>query len=70
MKRLPRGRNVILCQSREKAQTPCRNDRAIWEIRDQVVRGRNRAALRQLLGENYRRVLTSDRHKVYDHLAE
>jgi hypothetical protein len=23
--------------SREKAQTPCRNDRAIWEIRDQSV---------------------------------
>jgi NAD(P)-dependent dehydrogenase (short-subunit alcohol dehydrogenase family) len=32
--------------------------------------GRNRAALRQLLGEGYRRVLTSDRHKVYDHLAQ
>jgi hypothetical protein len=36
----------------------------------QIVRGRNRDALRQLLGEDYRRVLTSDRHKVYDHLAE
>jgi transposase len=35
----------------------------------QIARGRNRAALRQLLGEGYRRVLTSDRHKVYDHLA-
>jgi transposase len=36
----------------------------------QIVRGRNRDALRKLLGEGYRRVLTSDRHKVYDHLAE
>jgi transposase len=36
----------------------------------QIVTGRNRDALRQLLGEGYRRVLTSDRHKIYDHLAE
>jgi len=36
----------------------------------QIVRGRHRDALRQLLGEGYRRVLTSDRYKVYDHLAE
>jgi len=36
----------------------------------QIVTGRNRDALRALLGEGYRRVLTSDRHKVYDHLAE
>jgi transposase len=35
----------------------------------QIVTGRNRDALRALLGEGYRRVLTSDRHKVYDHLA-
>jgi transposase len=35
----------------------------------QIVRGRNRDALRKLLGEGYRRVLTSDRHKVCDHLA-
>jgi transposase len=36
----------------------------------QIVRGRSRGELRQLLGEGYRRVLTSDRYKVYDHLAE
>jgi len=35
----------------------------------QIARGRNRDALRKLLGEGYRRVLTSDRHKTYDHLA-
>jgi transposase len=36
----------------------------------QIAPGRNRDALRQLLGEDYRRVLTSDRHKTYDHLAQ
>jgi transposase len=36
----------------------------------QIVGGRNRDALRKLLGEGYRRVLTSDRHKTYDHLAQ
>jgi transposase len=36
----------------------------------QIVRGRNRDALRALLGEGYRRVLTSDRHRTYDHLAQ
>jgi transposase len=36
----------------------------------QIASSRNRAGLRALLGESYRRVLTSDRHKVYDHLAE
>jgi transposase len=36
----------------------------------QIVAGRNRDALKGLLGKNYRRVLTSDRHKAYDHLAQ
>jgi len=36
----------------------------------QVVAGRTRAALHQLVGADYRRVLTSDRHKLYDHLPE
>jgi transposase len=36
----------------------------------QIIRGRNRVALRKLLGEDHWRVLTSDRHKAYDHLAE
>jgi transposase len=35
-----------------------------------IARGRNRAALRALVGTDYRRVLTSDRHSVYSHLAE
>lgn len=36
----------------------------------QIASGRNRAALRALVGTDYRRVLTSDRHSVYSHLAE
>jgi transposase len=36
----------------------------------QIVTGRNRAALRALVGTHYRRVLTSDRHSIYSHLAE
>jgi transposase len=36
----------------------------------QVVSVRNRAALRALVGTDYRRVLTSDRHSIYSHLAE
>src|SRR6516164_5143509 len=36
----------------------------------QIVSGRNRAALRALVGTGYRRVLTSDRHSIYSHLAE
>jgi transposase len=36
----------------------------------QIASGRNRAALRELVGTDYRRVLTSDRHSVYSHLAE
>jgi transposase len=36
----------------------------------QIVSGRNRAALRALVGTDYRRVLTSDRHSIYNHLAE
>jgi transposase len=36
----------------------------------QIVSGRNRAALRALVGIDYRRVLTSDRHSIYSHLAE
>src|SRR5262249_48631162 len=36
----------------------------------QIVSGRNRAALRALVGTDYRRVLTSDRHSVYSHIAE
>jgi transposase len=36
----------------------------------QIVHGRNRAALMGLIGTDYRRVLTSDRHRLYDHLAE
>src|SRR6516162_819577 len=36
----------------------------------QIASGRNRAALRVLVGTDYRRVLTSDRHSVYSHLAE
>lgn len=36
----------------------------------QIASGRNRAALRALVGTEYRRVLTSDRHSVYSHLAE
>ena len=36
----------------------------------QIVNGRNRVALLALVGADYRRVLTSDRHRLYDHLAE
>ena len=36
----------------------------------QIVSGRNRAAFRALVGADYRRVLTSDRHSIYSHLAE
>jgi transposase len=36
----------------------------------QIANGRNRAALRALVGTDYRRVLTSDRHSIYSHLAE
>lgn len=36
----------------------------------QIVSGRNREALLDLIGPDYRRVLTSDRHRLYDHLAE
>jgi transposase len=36
----------------------------------QIASGRNRAALGALVGTDYRRVLTSDRHSVYSHLAE
>jgi transposase len=36
----------------------------------QIASGRNRAALRALVGTDYRRVLTSDRHSVYSHLTE
>lgn len=36
----------------------------------QIVSGRNREALLALVGPAYRRVLTSDRHRLYDHLAE
>jgi transposase len=36
----------------------------------QIVSGRNRAALRALVGDDFRRVLTSDRHSIYSHLAE
>lgn len=36
----------------------------------QIVSGRNRPALLALVGADYRRVLTSDRHRLYDHLAE
>jgi transposase len=36
----------------------------------QIVGGRNRAALRALVGTDYRRVLTSDRHSIYSHLAD
>jgi transposase len=36
----------------------------------QIVSGRNRDALRQLVGTDYRRVLTSDRHSLYRHLVE
>jgi transposase len=36
----------------------------------QVVRGRSRRELERLLGTEYRRVMTSDRYSVYDHLAE
>lgn len=35
-----------------------------------LVRGRNRQALLALGGAAYRRVLTGDRHRRYDHLAE
>ena len=35
-----------------------------------IASGRNRAALRALVGTDYRRVLTSDRHSVYSHLPE
>jgi transposase len=34
----------------------------------QIVAGRNRAELLKLIGENYVRVLTSDRHSLYSHL--
>jgi transposase len=36
----------------------------------QIASGRNRAALRALVGTEYRRVMTSDRHSVYSHLAQ
>ena len=36
----------------------------------QIVSGRNRVALRGLVGTDYRRVLTSDRHSISSHLAE
>jgi transposase len=36
----------------------------------QIVGGRNRAALRALVGTDYRRLLTSDRHSIYSHIAE
>jgi transposase len=36
----------------------------------QISSGRNRAALRALVGTDYRRVLTSDRHSLYSHLSE
>jgi transposase len=36
----------------------------------QIASGRNRGALRALVGTDYRRVLTSDRHSIYSHLAE
>ncbi|HEY7427556.1 MAG TPA: transposase, partial [Gemmataceae bacterium] len=36
----------------------------------QIASGRNRVALRALVGTDYRRVLTSDRHSAYSHLAE
>jgi len=36
----------------------------------QIGSGRNRAALRALVGTDYRRVLTSDRHSIYSHIAE
>jgi transposase len=36
----------------------------------QIASGRNHDALRALLGEGYRRMLTSDRHKAYDHLVQ
>jgi transposase len=36
----------------------------------QVVSGRNRVALWGLVGTDYRRVLTSNRHSLYSHLAE
>jgi transposase len=36
----------------------------------QIASGRNRVALRALVGTDYRRVLTSDRHSVYSHLTE
>jgi transposase len=35
-----------------------------------IASGRNRAALKTLVGTDYRRVLTSDRHGIYSHLAE
>ncbi len=34
----------------------------------QIVSGRNRAALRELVGTDYRRVPTSDWHSIYSHL--
>jgi transposase len=36
----------------------------------QIASSRNRAALKTLVGTDYRRVLTSDRHSIYSHLAE
>jgi transposase len=36
----------------------------------QIASGRNHAALRALVGTEYRRVRTSDRHSIYRHLAE
>jgi transposase len=36
----------------------------------QIASRRNRTALRALVGTDYRRVLTSDRHSIYSHLAE
>jgi transposase len=36
----------------------------------QIVGGRNRTALRALVGTDYRRVLSSDRHSIDSHLTE
>lgn len=36
----------------------------------QIASGRNRAALRALVGDDYRRVMTSDRHSIYSHLRK
>ena len=36
----------------------------------QIASGRTRVTLRALVGTDYRRVLTSDRHSIYSHIAE